>query len=465
MLLLFRSLRSSASELILLVVCVIGAPVLAAPPQKVAPVAPQDLAAIWNAEHVSPALPPLMDHDEVERRLKGVAEVDANRYIFERVGESVEHRSINMVSTGTGPFRVMLWSQMHGDEPTATAALFDVFAYLQRHKTDPVVQRILTSLTLYVIPMLNPDGAERFQRRNAQGIDINRDALGAQTPEGQVLKTLRDRFKPRVGFNLHNENWTTSVGDPPKPASISLLAVAYDKERSENAGRKLTKKICAVIRDSLEPFASGQIGKYDEDFETRAFGDNMTLWGTPIVLIETGGYPSSEPDPLLVRMNFIAIVSALDALATGSVDKADAGRYESLPKNESKEFYVLVKNATVLSGTGVPPFTADIGINVRRSVRTVAGRRTLEMQGTINDLGDLRTSGGLRVIDATGLIAAPLWDTSLKEEQEVDLPNWSRTPSARVLAPMQPGEIVLMRPLGDPSQPASRYVIQTILRY
>src|SRR5262249_51096806 len=210
--------------------------------------------------------------------------------------------------------------------------------------------------------------------------------------------------------------------------TISLLAVAYDKERSENAGRKLAKKICAVVRDSLEPFASGQIGKYDEEFETRAFGDNMTLWGTPVVLIETGGFPSSEPDPLTVRMNFVALVSALDALATGSLDKADIGRYESLPKNESKEFYVLVKNASVVSGTGVPPFVADIGINVRRSVKTVGGRRTLEMQGTINDLGDLRTYGGLRVIDATGLIAAPLWDPSLKEEQSVDLPDWTHTP-------------------------------------
>jgi hypothetical protein len=433
--------------------------------QKAALVSPQDLAAIWDAEHVSPALPPLMDHDEVERLLKGAADVDPNHYIFERVGESVEHRSINMVSTGNGPFRVMLWSQMHGDEPTATAALFDVIAYLQRHQSDPVVQRILSSLTLYVIPMLNPDGAERFQRRNAQGIDINRDALRLQTPEGAALKAVRDRFKPRVGFNLHNENWTTSVGDPPKPGSISLLAVAHDKDRSDSSGRKLTKKICAVIRDSLEPFASGQIGKYDEEFETRAFGDNMTLWGTPVVLIETGGFPSSEPDPLLVRMNFVAIVSALDALATGNVDKADAGRYESLPKNESKEFYILVKDATVLTGTGVPPFTADIGINVRRSVKTVDGRRKLDMQGTINDLGDLRTYGALRTIDAAGLIAAPLWDASLQEGQEVDLPNWSRTPSARVIAPGQSGEIVLLRPAGDPSHPASRYVVQTILKY
>jgi len=228
-------------------VCSLPSPPLRA--QKTSAVSPQDLAAIWDAERVSPALPPLMDHDEVERRLKAVADVDPNQYVLERIGESVQHRSINMVSTGHGPFRVLLWSQMHGDEPTATAALFDVFAYLQRHKSDPVVQRILNSLTLYVIPMLNPDCAERFQRRNAQGIDINRDALRLQTPEGAALKAVRDRLKPRIGFNLHNETWTTSVGDPPKPGSISLLAVAYDKERSENAGRKMAKKICAVVRD------------------------------------------------------------------------------------------------------------------------------------------------------------------------------------------------------------------------
>jgi hypothetical protein len=320
-------------------------------PGKVPPVSPQELARIWDAEHVSPPLPPLLEHGEVERRLQAVSQADPSRFIFERVGASLEGRSINMITTGTGPFRVLLWSQMHGDEPTATAALFDVFDYLQRHRSDPVVQRIQSSLTLYVVPMLNPDGAERFQRRNAQGIDINRDALGLQTPEGQVLKAVRDRFNPRVGFNLHNQGWNTTVGDPPKPASISLLSVAYDKPRSENAGRKLTKKLCAVIRDALEPFASGQIGRYDDEFEVRAFGDNLTLWGTPVVLIETGPFPSIEPDPALVRMNFVAIVSALDALATGNVDKADPKRYETLPMNESKGFYILVKGATILSGT------------------------------------------------------------------------------------------------------------------
>jgi murein tripeptide amidase MpaA len=86
---------------------------------------------------------------------------------------------------------VLLWSQMHGDESTATSALFDLFEYIRAHRQDAAVRGILSSLTLHVIPMLNPDGAERFQRRNVQSIDINRDALRLQTPEGRMLKTPR----------------------------------------------------------------------------------------------------------------------------------------------------------------------------------------------------------------------------------------------------------------------------------
>ena len=200
-----------------------------------------------------------------------------------------------------------------------------------------MVARILSRLTLHVVPMLNPDGAERFQRRNAQSIDINRDALRLQTPEGRALKALRDRLNPQVGFNLHNQSWRTSVGTPPKPASISLLSVAYDEPRTENAGRKLTKQLCAVIRDALEPLASGQIGRYDDEFEVRAFGDNITLWGTPVVLIETGPWPSAEPDPALVRLNFVALVSALDALATGRSSAPIRSATKTLPMNESQD--------------------------------------------------------------------------------------------------------------------------------
>src|SRR5262245_18097826 len=108
----------------LLAICVSVSP--GAQSDTSTPLAPQDLVHVWDTEHVSPPLPPLLDHDGVERRLTAIAAADP-RCTLECVGESLEHRSIDLITVGTGPFRVLLWSQMHGDEPTATAALFDVF--------------------------------------------------------------------------------------------------------------------------------------------------------------------------------------------------------------------------------------------------------------------------------------------------------------------------------------------------
>jgi zinc carboxypeptidase len=419
-------------------------------------ITPQELGRLWDAEHVSPALPPLVDHPEVVRRLDALVAAAPDLFTMEKIGESIEGRSINYVGAGSGPTGVLLWSQMHGDEPTATSALFDLFDYLARHRQDAVVRRVLSQLTLHVVPMLNPDGADRFQRRNAQSIDVNRDALRLQTPEGQILKALRDRLKPAVGFNLHNQSWRTSVGEPPRPASISLLSVAFDEKRTVTPARTLTKKLCAVIRDSLEPFASGQIGRYDDEFEVRAFGDNITLWGTPVVLIETGPWPSAEPDAPLVRLNFVAIVSALDALASGRVNEADPKRYESLPVNESRMFYVLVKNATVINGAGVPPYTADIGIVANRRVRTTNGTREIQIGTNIDDMGDLHTSGALRTIDAAGVMAVP--DRGYAEGAFVSLPDWKEKGDATI-AVGQPARIALLRPDAD-----GKYRVEIVLK-
>jgi len=397
-----------------------------------------------------------MDHGEVLRRIEAVVSTSPDLFSSEKIGESLESRAILHVKLGTGPFHVLLWSQMHGDEPTATSALFDLFEYVRLHRDEPAVRRILSNLTLDVVPMLNPDGAERFQRRNLQSIDVNRDALRLQTPEGQILKALRDRLDPGVGFNLHNQNWRTSVGDPPKPASISLLSVAFDKKRTVTAPRKMTKKLCAVIRDALEPLASGQIGRYDDEFEVRAFGDNLTLWGTPVVLIETGPWPSDPPDPPLVRLNFVALTTALDALATRRFERADPGRYESLPINESRLLYIAVRNARVINGTGIPPFTADIGIVANRGVESVGGRREVVLRTVIEDMGDLRTLGALREIDASGMTVVP--DILYQEGALVDLPDW-RSKADTIIGVGRPPRLALLKPAAG-----GKYRVELVVR-
>ena len=211
-----------------------------------------------------------------------------------------------------------------------------------------------------------------------------------------------------------------------------------------------------MIRDALEPFASGQIGRYDDEFEVRAFGDNLTLWGTPVVLIETGPWPSVDPDPPLIRLNFIALISALDALATGSVDRANPKRYEELPMNESGLLYIAIRNGTLISGSGIAPYVADIGITGNRRVRTVDGKREIQIATNISDLGDLRTSGALREIDATGLTIVP--DTGYAMGAMVDLPDW-RTKTEVTIGMGQSPRLALLRPAAD-----GKYQVELVLR-
>jgi hypothetical protein len=191
----------------------------------------------------------------------------------------------------------------------------------------------------------------------------------------------------------------------------------------------------------------------------RAFGDNITLWGTPVVLIETGPWPGPDADAALVRLNFVAIVSALDALASGQVERADPQRYESLPMNESKMFYVLVRNATVINGKGLPPFTADIGVTANRKVAINNGRRELQLSLTIEDFGDLRTMSGLQTIDAAGMTAIPLLDDSIAAGQTIDLPEW-KTQVPLTIAVGQTARLALLKPASQPG----KFVVEAVIR-
>ncbi len=413
--------------------------------QALAPIAAADLTRWWDAHHVSAPVSPLVTHKDVVAHVTGIVRKWPSLFTQDVIGQSVEGRALHHVAFGRGRTHILLWSQMHGDEPTATSALFDVHTYIAMHQDQPQIKRLLDTLTIHTVPMLNPDGAERYQRRNAQEIDINRDALRLQTPEGRALKALRDRLDPVLGFNLHNQNWRTSVGTPPRPASISLLAVAHDEARSDNPRRILAKKTASVIREALEPFAKGQIGRYSDEFEVRAFGDNVARWGTGVVLIETGPWPDAQPDPPLIRLNFIALMTALDAIASKRVEAADPKVYESLPMNESQLLHTLISNAIVINGSGVAPFTGDLGIAASRVVRRDAGGRTVRLISRIEDFGDLRVYGAMNRVDATGLTAAPAFaETTVGAE--IKLPDW-KAYKGPTLHLGQPGRVLLLKPI------------------
>src|SRR5690606_29077515 len=130
---------------------------------------------------------------------------------------------------------------------TATMTLFDIFHFLRAAGFEQEKKLLLENLNLHFLPMLNPDGAERFNRRNALGIDVNRDAQRLQSPEGKALKRVRDSLDADWGFNLHDQSKYYNPEGIAKPATVSFLAPAYDFEKSVNEKRADAMKLIVVM--------------------------------------------------------------------------------------------------------------------------------------------------------------------------------------------------------------------------
>jgi murein peptide amidase A len=81
------------------------------------------------------------------------------------IGKSVRGRQIRAYHLGEpGKFKVVLISTMHGDEP-ATRQILDSL------RNGPPI----SGLDLWVVPTYNPDGLARHTRKNAHGVDLNRN--------------------------------------------------------------------------------------------------------------------------------------------------------------------------------------------------------------------------------------------------------------------------------------------------
>ena len=314
-----------------------------------------------------------------------------------KVGESIEGRGLNLVSIGSGETDVLLWSQMHGDESTATMALFDIFNFFETEGFEEEKQKMLNNLRIHFLPMLNPDGAEVFERRNFLGIDVNRDALRLQSPEAQTLKKIRDSLDADFGFNLHDQSKYYSAGGSNKPATISFLAPAYDYEKSVNEVRGNAMKLIATMNEVLQDYIPGHVAKYNDDFEPRAFGDNIQKWGTSTVLIESGGYPDDPEKQKIRKLNFVAILSALHSIATGEYKKESIEAYEEIPENDRLLFDLKLSGLKYeLSGED---YILDLGIN--RSENDVNKNEDFYYIGKIADQGDLSTSHAYEEVDAS----------------------------------------------------------------
>jgi hypothetical protein len=318
----------------------------------------------------------------------------SDRVELTRLGESVEGRAINAVTLGSGPTTVLLWSQMHGDESAASMSLADLILWFSAAPDSDTLRATLADrLTITMIPMLNPDGAERFVRENAVGIDINRDARRTATPEGRILRGVRDSIEADFGFNLHDQG-TRTAGEDGALVAIALLAPAADSARSWGPVRQRARKVSAVIVESLTPDLGSRMARYDDEFAPRAFGDNMQAWGTSTVLIESGIVVDDPQKQELRKLNVVALLSALHAIATGRYDDTPTAAYDELPMNNSVENDLLLLGGQIVLGEAAP-IRADIAIRFDDPVARTGPNYA--------EIGDLAEVVAVDTIDARGL--------------------------------------------------------------
>ncbi|MEP6849120.1 MAG: M14 family zinc carboxypeptidase [Acidobacteriota bacterium] len=352
-----------------------------------------EFAEIWDKQHASHLMPSDVRHKDLQKYLDDLKKIGLK---VDEVGRSFQNREIYQLQFGKGPLKVFMWSQMHGDEPTATSALIDVFTFLQKNRQLAWVKKIEETMTFRAVPMLNPDGEEVYQRRSSQDIDINRDAIDLKTPEAQLLKKLRDDWSPAIGFNLHDQNALTTTGNTNKQAAMSLLVVYGDAAKTPTDGLDRNRRICGLIVKALQPYIPGQIGRYDDEYTATAFGDNFSAWGTSVILIETGGLHGKD-GMYLVKMNFIALMTAIHSLADGGEKTAISMPYDMLPHNSSGRILTYIfRNAVVIDRDQPDQI-------VITSIGAVSERRraSFSPQVTIRAVSSLTSMSGLEEYDAS----------------------------------------------------------------
>lgn len=146
------------------------------------------------------------------------------------IGESVRDRPIRAWRIGNPKARrkVVVLAAMHGDE----LAPRRVLRSLRRR---PHIGRV----DMWVVPTANPDGAHRHRRKNARGVDLNRnypvrwkDLDGAyesgprprSEPETRALMRFLRRVDPRYVVSFHQPLHGVDVSAPKSAAFGRRLA-------------------------------------------------------------------------------------------------------------------------------------------------------------------------------------------------------------------------------------------------
>jgi hypothetical protein len=265
----------------------------------------------------------------------------SHKFKIKNEGYSEEDRIISSFHLGHGSRKILIWSQMHGNETTTTKAVMDLLNFFSLYKD--ITDSIFDLCSFVIIPVLNPDGALRYTRANANLVDLNRDASSRTQLESQLLNRVYTEFQPDFCFNMHDQRTIFSAGNNPFPATLSFLSPSFNEERELNITRKKSMSLIASANFMLQKFIPNQIGRYDDSFNLNFIGDFFQAEGTPTVLFEAGHFPNDYEREETRKYIFMALLKMVQDICLDVKEELIEAYFE-IPENEKLFNDVIVRN-------------------------------------------------------------------------------------------------------------------------
>lgn len=304
----------------------------------------------------------------------------------EIVGHSVLGKEISLLTFGHGNKKILMWSQMHGNESTTTKGLLDFLNYL--NTDEHFSAYIKENFTLYMIPILNPDGAEAYTRVNANQIDLNRDAFEITQPESKVLRRLVEEIKPDFCFNLHDQRTIFGTTNHGKPATMSFLAPAFNDVREYNKARMQSVRVINAIFDGLKEYIPNQIGRFDDSFNINCIGDYLMSCQIPTILFEAGHFKEDYNRDIVRKFVFIALISAIYSINENDIVNNELEKYLTIPQNSPYFFDFIYKNIKIIENN------QEKIINFAAQFSEILQNDIVVFEAKIAKIGDLQENKG-----------------------------------------------------------------------
>lgn len=302
----------------------------------------------------------------LEKRSKGELEVFTLDELGYENSQSEQNRDLYVAKIGNGPEKVWIQGRIHGNEPYGTESTLKLLKMYVQNQS-PKYQKILDELTLYVIPMYNPDGSEMNTRHTelSEGgdrIDLNRDWTedGFEAVESKAWYSYWADVQPDFGIDIHHQGLKT---DPETEEAITMsLGVSLAPggptlpNIKDGLYEDVTRQAQVHVYDSLKDYGYTNIDRYTVGNSSNGFSEidihggvvsammlglnydnlNEDHHSHPAIFFETSG---NTRDGNLgqrarghnIKQNVLGLQELLHGLATDEVYDADPERWAEIP--------------------------------------------------------------------------------------------------------------------------------------